>query len=325
MTRLPDVTTQREISPARTELDQEAAMRLAIQFPDLAAPVLSSIKNVRDLAAAPKEDFVTLSEGQIAISPISGKTLTGREKEREQWSEPFNLGGQVVQQSLTSGQIRQAVTQPAKTEINLGPKGVAPKKIDEKFADQFVDWTVGGGFSDVQKSLTQLGSAAQTLENAPEGTITGKLIGKTPSALLDLVNPKAVATKEAVEEVVQRNLRLILGAQFTEKEGERLIARAYNPALGQKENARRIKLLQEQISDAAQAKQDAVEYYNQNGTIYGWKGKIFNNTTDFLNEYNKRLTGKKTPIATPSVKVPSGVDQKVWNVMTPEEKEIGQN
>jgi hypothetical protein len=309
----------------KPEFDNQALMNLAMQFPEQAAPLISSIKSARDLAAAPKEDFVTLSEGQIAISPISGKTLTGREKEREQWSEPFNLGGQVVQQSLTSGQIRQAVTQPAKTEINLGPKGVAPKKIDEKFADQFVDWTVGGGFSDVQKSLTQLDSAVQALEKAPEGSITGKFVGVTPESALKLVNPTAAATKEAVEEVVQRNLRLVLGAQFTEKEGERLISRAYNPSLSQKENARRVKLLQEQIFEAAQAKQDAVDYYNQNGTIFGWKGKVFNSTGDFLNEYNKRLTGKKTPLSAPAVKVPSGVDQKVWNVMTPEEKALWQN
>jgi hypothetical protein len=187
---------------------------------------------------------------------------------------------------------------PAGTVVNVGQGGVAPRKIDEKFADQFIDWTVGGGFSDVQKSLTQLEGAISSLENSPEGSITGKAIGVTPPDVLKLANPQAVATKEAVEEIVQRNLRLILGAQFTEKEGERLIARAYNPALSQKENARRGRLLQEQIFEAAKAKQDAVDYYNQNGTIFGWQGRMFNNTNDFLNEYDKRLKGKETPAST---------------------------
>jgi hypothetical protein len=54
-------------------------------------------------------------------------------------------------------------------------------------------------------------------------------------------------------------------------------------------------LLQEQIFEAAKAKQDAVDYYNQNGTIFGWQGRMFNNTNDFLNEYDKRLKGKETP------------------------------
>lgn len=183
----------------------------------------------------------------------------------------------------------------ASTVVNVGQGGVAPKKIDEKFADQFIDWTVGGGFSDVQKSLTQLEGAISILETAPEGSITGKAVGLTPPDVLKLSNPQAVATKEAVEEIVQRNLRLILGAQFTEKEGERLIARAYNPALSQTENVRRGRLLQQQIFEAARAKQDAVEFYNENGTIFGWKGKLFNNTNDFLSEYDKRLKGKETP------------------------------
>jgi hypothetical protein len=333
MTRLPDVTTQREIAPATSEFDNQALLNLAMQFPEQAAPLISSIKSARDLATAPKEDFITLSEGQIAVGPTSGRILTGREKQKEITNDRdaisfAEFGGRRFSE-LNPQEAKQVnnILEGSKVKVASAgaAKSVAPRKIDEKFADQFIDWTVGGGFSDVQKSLTQLGSAAQTLEASPEGTITGKLIGKTPSALLDLVNPKAVATKEAVEEVVQRNLRLILGAQFTEKEGERLIARAYNPALGQKENARRIRLLQEQISDAAQAKQDAVEYYNRNGTISGWQGKVFNNTTDFLNEYNKRLTGKKTTLSAPAVKAPSGVDPQVWNFMSPEEKALWQN
>jgi hypothetical protein len=219
---------------------------------------------------------------------------------------------------------------PQGVTVNVGGQGVAPKKIDEKFADQFIDWTVGGGFSDVQKSLTQLESAASKLETAPEGSITGKVIGVTSPAILKLTNPEATATKESVEEIVQRNLRLILGAQFTEKEGERLIARAYNPALSQQENARRVRLLQQQIFEAAKAKQDAVEYYNQNGTIYGWQGKLFNSTNDFLREYENRIkTGAKQPNQPQSAPkqsaAPQGVDPRVWNKMTPEEKALWQN
>jgi hypothetical protein len=123
MTRLPDVTTQRQVAPARTEFDNQALMNLALQFPEQAAPVISSIKSARDLTAAPKEDYITLSEGQIAVSPTSGKTLTGKEKAKERWSEPFVLRGQVVQQSEDTGQIRQAVTQPAQTNVNVSTKG----------------------------------------------------------------------------------------------------------------------------------------------------------------------------------------------------------
>jgi hypothetical protein len=95
MTRLPDVTTQRQVAPARTEFDNQALMNLALQFPDQAAPIISNIKTVRDLNAAPKEDYITLSEGQIAVSPTSGKTLTGKEK-----IKTVDVGGDLDAQSL---------------------------------------------------------------------------------------------------------------------------------------------------------------------------------------------------------------------------------
>src|SRR5690606_8783450 len=82
------------------------------------------------------------------------------------------------------------------------------------------------------------------------------------------------STKEKVEEVVQRNLRVILGAQFTEKEGERLISRAYNPRLSEAENKARVDRLIQQISEAAKAKLDAAQYFQQHGSLVGWKGRL---------------------------------------------------
>jgi len=76
---------------------------------------------------------------------------------------------------------------------------------------------------------------------------------------------------DQVTEVVQRNLKLILGGQFSEKEGERLIARAYNPALGQEENARRVKALMTQIKSANEAQAQMAEYFGREGTLKGFK------------------------------------------------------
>jgi hypothetical protein len=107
-----------------------------------------------------------------------------------------------------------------------------------------------------------------------DDTLTGPIRGQLPESVRSITNPKAVATRNAVEEVVQRNLRVVLGAQFTEKEGERLIARAYNSLLAPEENARRVDRLIQQIESAAKSKIDAARYYEQNGTLLGWRGKL---------------------------------------------------
>jgi hypothetical protein len=95
-----------------------------------------------------------------------------------------------------------------------------------------------------------------------------------PNFVGDRVNPEAAEVREAVEEVVQRNLRLVLGAQFTEKEGERLISRAYNPKLDEAENKKRVERLIKSIQDAAQEKLNMKSYFEKNGTLKGYNSNL---------------------------------------------------
>ena len=197
------------------------------------------------------------------------------------------------------------------TQAELVKKSLTPleTKVEEKSAQDLVDFTIGGGFSDVQKGLSQLEVAKQTLMQQPEGRITGKLVGaQDDTGLLKYTNPAAQDTKEQVQEIAQRNLRLILGPQFTAKEGEALINRVYNPALPQSVNVKRLELLQEQMTNAAKTKQEAVDYYNTNGTLKGFKGKLYNSTSEFLNEYNSKIKG--TEKAGPTQSMPSSTGFK---------------
>jgi hypothetical protein len=196
----------------------------------------------------------------------------------------------------TTGDISRLVPSVSSQETRgeALKKSLSPleAKVEEKSAQDLVDFTIGGGFSDVQKGLSQLEIAKQTLQTQPEGKITGKLVGaQDDTGLLKYTNPTAQDTKEQVQEIAQRNLRLILGPQFTAKEGEALINRVYNPALPQSVNVKRLELLQDQMTSAAKTKQEAVDYYNTNGTLKGFKGKLYNSTSEFLNEYNSKIKG----------------------------------
>jgi hypothetical protein len=96
-----------------------------------------------------------------------------------------------------------------------------------------------------------------------------------------MVNDRVTDTREQVEEVVQRNLRIVLGAQFTAQEGERLIARAYNPRLDESVNATRLERLYRQMGRAAQAQEQAARYFEENGTLRGWRGRLWG-----INDFN---------------------------------------
>jgi hypothetical protein len=168
---------------------------------------------------------------------------------------------------------------PPRTDELLGytpPKPPEPTggqtAVDKKFADEYVQFKAAGGYADVKKQLATLRDATKALES--DSSLTGPVRGLLPDTVRAVTNPLAVSTKDKVQEVVQRNLRLVLGAQFTEKEGERLVSRAYNPQLSTAENKIRVDRIIEQIDAAARAKQEAADYYEKHGTLTGWQGKL---------------------------------------------------
>lgn len=157
-------------------------------------------------------------------------------------------------------------------EKNKGGGSQTPlqKKIDEKFADKVVDWM--DSRSDTQKSLIQLKAAANMLKNSKN--ISGPLSSLLSEAPIigKRINPEASRVKSAIEEVVQRNLRKVLGAQFTEKEGERLIQRAYDPSQSQEENALRVNRLITQIELHEKYMDEMAEHIKRGGSAMNYDG-----------------------------------------------------
>jgi hypothetical protein len=172
------------------------------------------------------------------------------------------------------------------SKLNLTP---AQEAIDKKFADGYLEWQSGGG-ADAAANIAQISTVLEQLEQGRP--LTGPMIGVQPDLLLNLTNPNAANAKEQVQEVVQRNLRVVLGAQFTAAEGNQLISRAFNPNLTPQQNAARLRKLYQQMSVAAQQKQAMSEYYEANGTLKGYKGKQPN-----VNDFYKALEVRPAPKA----------------------------
>lgn len=165
--------------------------------------------------------------------------------------------------------MQQAPQMPG-YQVKGEPSG-GQKQIDDLFAKEVYTPYKIGGFADAQKQIGQVGGV---LEDLRTKNVTGGSIGYQPNWLKAMTNPQALQTQENIEQVVQRDLRQTLGAQFTEKEGERLISRAYNPKLDEKYNIERVQALQQAMVEAAKAKQDAIEYFDKNGTLAGWQGTM---------------------------------------------------
>lgn len=150
----------------------------------------------------------------------------------------------------------------------------AQKAVDSKFAVEYNSFVNAGGASTVDKILKDLDTVETALTSG--SNITGRGVGIADyTGTLAYVNPAAQRAKDLAGGVIQSNLRSILGGQFAQKEGAELLARAYNPAASQEDNLSRIRNLKAQIKEALAAKIESSRYYEENGTLAGYKGTKF--------------------------------------------------
>lgn len=179
----------------------------------------------------------------------------------------------------------------------VGAQQEIPKKareaVDKAYAPDYVEF-VQTGASDAAKALEELKGARDQLRGyyideegkkrlvrgGKKDSLTGPVVGTLSNlpwigkTVQDVAFPESSDVQETVEYTVQRSLRPILGSQFTKEEGERLIARVYNPRLDESKNAERLDRLIKQLERAYQAKIAAATYFEEHNTLNGFKGKV---------------------------------------------------
>lgn len=202
---------------------------------------------------APKETYTQMTGAQI-------NKMTGVEAYEP--NAVFNVASD-------SGKVSQVGG--GGVAIDLGgdqPEGLVA--LDKAYAKDHLEWTRGGG-PNMGAEIAQINTVLQNLERGDQ--LTGPTVGLINNVgMLGLINPDAEDAKQQVEQVVQSNLKLVLGAQFTEKEGQQLIARAYNPMLSPEKNIARLRKLYLQMQTAWKQRQAMADYFSQNYTLRGYEG-----------------------------------------------------
>lgn len=193
-------------------------------------------------------------------------------------------------QGLTGDQIKLLSTMnkkeadAKKTALNLTP---GEEKKDKSFAVKAADWDAGGGFASFAGNLDRLKNASISL--GEKGDLSNTIM---PKAIRDVFNPESAKLQEDVEFVAQQSLKQILGGQFGEKEGQRLIERTYNPRLPDSVNQRKLDGLIRQLEIQGQAKERAIKYFNKNGTLKGFEGTSMTSLEDFEKKAKKEIMGQ---------------------------------
>ena len=195
----------------------------------------------------------------------------------EQQKQLKELGRVTYQPVVIDGKTMQQSSRGKVSSMPMPPTSKGVQALDKKFGKFYADHYAQGGVHDALNNVSKLEGVISQLDAIADGTdkvnnLTGPVIGLRPKFMDAMVNPQQVAAQDAVEEVVQRNLRVVLGAAFTAKEGEALIARAYNPKLEEAENAIRVQRLLNAMRSTLQAQLKAGQYFEKNGTLQGWEG-----------------------------------------------------
>jgi hypothetical protein len=139
----------------------------------------------------------------------------------------------------------------------------AEKSAETNFGKTYQEYEAAGGKAQFDKSFSKLEEVEQELAaNIKAGNqkgVLGKLSGLLPQSGLDIANPQEAARVEKVRSAIQSTLKQALGTQFTAKEADQMMSRAYNPRQSDAQNLQTLKAEME----ALRQKKAAIESYGE--------------------------------------------------------------
>ena len=188
---------------------------------------------------------------------------------------------------------RDQIAATAATATAKPPPGEAA--VDRKFGQDYADY-VSGGAATTQQAIDELTTASEKLKTTQA---SGPVVGALPNWVRKRTNGPGVAIQQDIERNIQASLRQVLGAQYTQVEGENLLQRTFDPAQPETVNKERLDSLIDRLSRAKTEKDRAAEYFKTNGTLKGFTGKTDWTTGDFKPvEKSASPSGAKTVVRT---------------------------
>ena len=200
------------------------------------------------------------------------------------------LGGTVgINNPLGAGLDKEFIVTPKETET---PGYKSRVKAEETSAVErtknaeeiYKDYVLSGKGAMATLNLSRISTVLEKFENDPN--LTGYTIGAQPDWVLKGTNPQAWAAKQDIESVIQPQMKEMLGAQFAEGEGVRVLERAVDWSLPVSTNIKRMQLLKAQIQAGHDAKMGAVQYMYDNGSLQGYEGKVLT-----IDDYSDKALG----------------------------------
>ena len=280
---------QRVMQMGPQGMTPQGLQALAMEFPDEAKALIGAWKDTRPEYAIEGGQYIPKDPGYgIGAAPIPNyreplPKLTGAAANLANI-----LGRTPTQEELFNYERSVAAagaTRVSNTSI-VNTKG--QDKVDTSYAPEYVKNIVQGGIGDMYSQIDALSTVRDRLFK--DNKLSGRRYAAIPENLLPVVAPDVVEARDMVLLTVQRGLKAILGAQFTEEEGKMFMRRAYDVRLPTATNARKVDRILRQLEVMAEATADSARYFEKHGTLTGYRGRVYTKQ-DFL--------GDRVPVRTP--------------------------
>lgn len=186
------------------------------------------------------------------------KFQQAQKQDKEQFEKRF---GQDAAQFYAQLKADQEKAAKAPTE--------GEKTLDREFAKDYSRW-MGAGKAEFNKNLTKLERAIDKLKQAKGDTFG--YTGRWTVAVPDAMRSEGRALRQDVEQAAVASLRETLGAQFTEKEGARIMAQSFDPLLSEEQNIQKITDTINELKERAATMEARANFFKQNRTLKGIDG-----------------------------------------------------
>ena len=146
----------------------------------------------------------------------------------------------------------------------------ADEKIQESLAEYF---TTGKAKS--EEGIATLENVIRTIAENPElgfrSVSTFIPEGALGEEFVNLFKPQLGDVRDRIRGIAYQTLRETLGAQFTQREGERLVNTYFNPQLTDAQNIQRLNDFLVRLKEVKAAQEEVYEYYRDQSTIKGFE------------------------------------------------------
>lgn len=246
---------ERQLKDHETDRQMKMAQSGLIKGADGSVQFSPEAKQERERQSLEREAALRKSGFQIVKDPTTGAQ-----------SIEAIPGYKDLDQELKRAQIGALKAKAGKIDEALTP---GEKAADVAYGKDFADYEAGGGKATVDKNLALLQSAIDDMSKLPAQDRSGGKSGLLGDTSMEIFNPQAAIVRDKIRSAIQGTLKQVLGGQFTEKEGQAIFNRAYNPRLSNEENIRRATAELESLKAMASAKEQSGQYFSQKGTLKG--------------------------------------------------------